>query len=87
MDSIVRNVGELSANERHVYESVFGLPLRDDQRVIVQLADADVSQIAPATNNGGDNLPPGYTIWADLSDAEIADLESAVLQRSDSRPI
>ena len=87
MDSIVRNVGELSDNERHLYESVLGLPLRDDQRVIVQLADADTPPVTPAAKNGGSTLPTEYAIWADLSDAEIVDLESVVLQRSESRPV
>lgn len=87
MDSIVRNVGELSDNERHVYESVLGLPLRDGQRVIVQLAEADVPSATQVAKNGTTTLPAEYTIWADLSDAEIVDLESVVLQRSDSRPV
>jgi hypothetical protein len=28
----------------------------------------------------------GYAIWAELSDEEIAELESAILDRSESRP-
>jgi hypothetical protein len=87
MDSIIRNVGDLSSNERHVYESVFGQPLRDDQQVIVQLVEFCVSDRVAATPNGADgNLTP-YAIWADLDDAEIGELESAILRRSDSRPI
>lgn len=86
MDSIVRNVTDLSADERHVYESVLGQPLRDDQQVIVRLVGTDVGQNTAATTNGADGLPDWCTIWADLSDAEIAELESAILQRSDSRP-
>lgn len=85
MDSIVRNVGELSSSERHVYESVLGQPLRNDQQVILQLVDG-VADSTDVNINGAEVLLAPYTIWGDLDDAEIADLESAVLQRSDSRP-
>ena len=84
MESAIRNVAELSADERHVYENVLGQPLRDDQRIIVQLLDG--GQIAPISINGPGELPDWCAIWADLSDEEIADLESAILERSDSRP-
>jgi hypothetical protein len=86
MDSVVRNVSDLSTDERHVYESVLGQPLRADQRVLVQLTDAGNAQPSPAAINGSGELTAWYTIWADLSDAEIRELESAVLQRSESRP-
>jgi hypothetical protein len=90
MDSIVRNVADLSPDERHVYEHALGQPLRADQRVIIQLANADVGQMSnaptPASPSGMDQLPDWCAIWADLSDEEIADLELAILDRSDSRP-
>jgi hypothetical protein len=87
MDSIIRNVGDLSSNERHVYENVFGQPLRDDQQVIVQLVESCAGDGIAASPRGVEgNLAP-YTIWADLDDAEIGELESAILQRSDGHPI
>jgi hypothetical protein len=87
MDSIIRNVGDLSSNERHVYENVFGQPLRDDQQVIVQLIECRTDDGIAAATNGAEASLALYTIWADLDDAEIGELESAILQRSDSRPI
>ena len=86
MDSIVRNVGDLSSNERHVYESVLGQPLRHGQRVIVQLVDNGTDANSSSSTNGAEGLLAQYTIWEDLDDSEIAELESAILQRSDSRP-
>jgi len=89
MDAIVRNVSDLTPDERHVYENVLGQPLRDNQRVLVQLVEdasrSDASQPSVLIN-GADDLPEWCTIWADLDDNEIAELESAILQRSDSRP-
>lgn len=87
MDSIIRTVGELSSNERHVYENVFGQPLRDDQQVIVRLVESCVNDRVATTPNGANGNLTSYAIWADLDDTEIGDLESAILQRSDSRPI
>jgi hypothetical protein len=87
MDSIIRNVGELSSNERLVYENVFGQPLRDGQKVVVQLIESCAGDGIAATTNGAEADLAPYIIWADLNDAEIGDLESAILQRSDSRPL
>jgi hypothetical protein len=87
MDSVIRNVGELSSNERDVYENVFGQPLRDDQKVIVQLIESCPGDGIAATTKGAEADLAPYIIWADLDDAEIGELESAILQRSDSRPL
>jgi hypothetical protein len=85
MDSVIRNVSDLSADERHVYEDVLGQPLRNDQQVVVQVVGTDAGQGAAKTN-GAENILANYAIWADLGDVEVADLEAAILERSESRP-
>ena len=85
MDSVIRNVSDLSSNERHVYENLLGQQLRDDQRIIVRLVEASTDDRVNSTPKGADvNLSPN-TIWAYLDDAKIGELESAILQRSDRR--
>jgi hypothetical protein len=37
MESIVRNVQDIEAAEKHLYEVVLGQPLRDDQQIIVRV--------------------------------------------------
>ena len=86
MESAFRNVVDLSADERQMYESVLGHPLRDDQRVIVQLDDLGAGRTVVSSPNGVGELPDWCAIWADLSDDEVADLETAILERSESRP-
>ncbi len=90
MTPIVRNVADLSADERCVYEHALGQPLRADQQVVIQVveatADAGSETSASIAANGSSQLPDWCAIWADLSDEQVADLESAVLDRSDSRP-
>jgi hypothetical protein len=85
MESFIRNVADLSANERHVYENLFGQPLQNHQQILVQLVNADQGKVALQGNCGANVLEP-YAIWAESSDDEIAELESAILDRSESRP-
>ena len=97
MDSISYSVTDLSADQRHAFEGVLGQPLRDDQRVIVQLVNPEgltpPADSMPLRNNTvtikreGDVgiLPDWCAIFADLSDEEMAELEAAILDRSDSR--
>jgi hypothetical protein len=97
MDSVARNVLDLTPLERHALEDVLGQPLRDEQRVIVQLVNPDgltpPADSMPLRDNTvtikreGDVgiLPDWCAIFADLSDEEMAELEAAILDRSDSR--
>jgi hypothetical protein len=39
MESISYSVTDLSADQRHVFEGVLGQPLRDDQRLVIQIAE------------------------------------------------
>ena len=94
MESISYSVTDLSADQRHAFEGVLGQPLRDDQRVVVQVADQPKSIVGGSdaelrtlqTTSHPHELPDWVTIFADLSDEEIAELESAILDRSASRP-
>ena len=83
MNSIVRMVTDLSADERHVYESVLGQPLQNDQKIILQLVSTEGN--GPSEVSSGPNALEPYAMWADLSDEEIAELESEIPIRSESR--
>jgi hypothetical protein len=52
MESISRNVGDLTATERQVYETVLGHRLRAGQQIVVQLLDVDANDVDA---NGGAN--------------------------------
>jgi hypothetical protein len=85
MDSVIRNVADLSADERHVYESAFGQALQNNQTIIIQLVNADDGNSTARVIGAAEVLEP-YAIWAEFSDEEIAELESEILDRSESRP-
>ena len=90
MSPIIRNVADLSADERNLYEQALGQPLSAHQQVVIQVVEAIIGVpngiLVRPDANGSDKLPDWCTIWADLSDKDIDDLESSVLDRSDSRP-
>ena len=47
MESIVRNVNEIEAAERQVYEQVLGQQLRDNQQVIIRVLTPGVMPDKP----------------------------------------
>lgn len=86
MECISYSVNDLSADQRHVFEGVFGQPLRSDQRVVVQLVDAseDATPLAQSNQSVDVGILPNWcAVLADLSDEEFAKVESAILTRAD----
>ena len=89
MESIEHNVGDFAADDRRVFEKVLGHKLQANQRVIIQLMDIDASK---TNGNSSQNHPSGtnlddWAIFQDLSDEEVAELESVILERSPGRDI
>jgi len=69
-----------------VYESVLGQPLQSDQKIVVQLVNAEEGKDALRYSRGSADVLAPYAIWAEFSDEEIAELESEILDRPESRP-
>jgi len=92
MESISRNVGDLTSTERQVYETVLGHQLHAGQQVIVQLIDIDASEAkaqsttSPQENgaqqNGDAKLPDWCDVYRGLSDKEVEEVEESILARS-----
>lgn len=79
MQAITRNITDLAADERNVLEGLVGSRLSDDQRVVVQVMDADEQE-----RPGPPRTIDDYAILADLDDATLERFDEA-LQRSPSR--
>jgi len=84
-----QNVGDFAADDLRVFEKVLGHKLQESQRVIIQVMDIRASK-----TNGSDsqNRPSGtnlddWAIFRDLSNEEVAELESVILERSPGRDI
>ena len=81
MDSIIRNVRDIDSRERQSLENVPGRPLKDNQRVIIQVVTVPVQlegDETPATK-----LPVWCDVYAGLTDEEIAEIEKIALSRAD----
>jgi len=94
MESISRNVSDLTSAERKVYETVLGHQLHAGQKIIVQLIDVDTSDAQVSTQpspflqgngspqNGNAKLPEWCNVFRGLSEQEVKDVEVSILARS-----
>jgi hypothetical protein len=80
MESISRTVHEFAAPQRQAIEQVLGHPLRDDQQVTISV-QPDIAA-APSAS-----VPKWLNLYAGLTDKEVSNLESAILQRDPSTRI
>ncbi|HEV2969807.1 MAG TPA: hypothetical protein VGY55_07440 [Pirellulales bacterium] len=87
MNEVTRSVAEIEPADRRALEHVFGLPLRDDQQVVVRVESRSVSE--EPTANGDQEaaddtiLPDWCNVYDGLSDDEIAAIEKVMLPRAD----
>ncbi len=92
MESIVRNVKDIQADDRRSLEHVVGQHLQDNQQVIIRVLTVSEAQAksagdAPASQPAFDVLPDWCDVYEGLSDEEIAEVEASVLDRSNwTRP-
>jgi len=90
MESITRNVRDISSDELRLYETVLGETLKENQQVIIQvisLGDQNQKAESPPEKQGDQAAAPfAFPDWCNvyegLSDEEIADIETVVLDRS-----
>ena len=86
METIKRNVRDFEANERGMFEHVFGRPLGDDQQLIIQVVaprkEHDDGEEDPCSTPPG-KLPDWCNVYEGLSDQQIAEVEAVILQRAD----
>jgi hypothetical protein len=87
MDEVTRNVAEIEPADRRALEHVFGLPLRDDQQVVVRVESRSVAEEPKANGDqeAGEDmaLPEWCNVYEGLPDDEIAAIERIMLPRAD----
>ncbi|MBI1812700.1 hypothetical protein HYR82_02880 [Candidatus Peregrinibacteria bacterium] len=90
MEKVIRNVGDIDRADRRALERLTGKPLAEGQQVIIQVMTvrAEPSQMPQSNHESeSDTLPAWCNVYAGLTDQEIADLESVILQRANlTRP-
>ena len=82
MEMIVRQVRELQDAERATMEHLVGHSLREDQQLVIQVVTLDVPSPTPPTSVVP-RLPAWTQVYGGLSDQEMAEVESVVLNRAD----
>lgn len=85
MESVIRNVRDIDTGERRALEHVLGQQLQENQQVIIQVVTLGIE---PEKHEDGESLrarqlPEWCEVYAGLSDEQVADAESVILQRSD----
>lgn len=84
MENIVRNVRDIDAGDRHALEHVVGQALRDNQRLVIQIAEIGVSQEAPVADGHPQQTLADWTrVYEGLSDEEIETIDKVVKTRAD----
>jgi hypothetical protein len=83
MERIVRNVRDIDAEDRPALEHVVGQALRDNQRLIIQVAEIDLGRDAGATDTRPPQTLADWTqVYEGLSDEEIATIDKIIKTRS-----
>ena len=83
MQSIVRNVRDISKDDLPVLEQVVGQTLRDDQRLIIQVDDVENGREGVATETRPTQTVGDWTsVYKGLNDAEVAALDTLIKTRA-----
>ncbi len=83
MESVTRNVRDISQQDKLVLEHVIGRQLAENQQVIIQVCNLklDANPNQPSENNGG-ALPDWCNVYAGLAEGQISALEDVILSRA-----
>jgi hypothetical protein len=85
METIVRNVRDLDQTDRSALERVVGRQLGESQQLVIQVVSAAVEPPAPPMAGG--QLPDWCDVYEGLSDAQIDDLDGAIVRDHSTRHV
>ena len=83
MESTVRNVRDIKSSERLVLEHVLGHQLKENQQVIIKVVDVGMEPSELRDEAAPNQLPARCSVYAGLTDDQIAEVEAVILQRAD----
>ncbi|HVA44898.1 MAG TPA: hypothetical protein VNH11_00805 [Pirellulales bacterium] len=85
METLVRDVRDLDQSDRSALERVVGHPLRECQRLVIQVMNSGVEE--PAAGTADDESPAWCDVYEGLSDSEIDNLDAAIVRTHSSRDV
>jgi len=86
VETIIRNVRDLDQTDRSVLERVVGHSLRESQQIVIQVTNA-ANEPTPTAEAGGNQLPAWCDVYEGLSDAQIDQLDQAIVRDRSSRDL
>jgi hypothetical protein len=78
VETLVRDVRDLSQDDRVALERLVGRQLHDTQRVIVEVVDVP----SPSTEPDSGEVPSWWDVYEGLSEEEVDRLDTAIRQRA-----
>jgi hypothetical protein len=83
MERIERNVRDIDQVDRHVLEHVVGQALRDNQRLIIQIAEVDLAHEIPDTDAQPPQTLADWTkVYDGLSDEQVEAVDKTIKTRA-----
>jgi hypothetical protein len=82
MEHIVRNVRDINGEDRHALEHVVGQALRDNQRLIIQIAEVDLAGETPANSQQPQTLADWTKVYEGLSDEQVENIDKIIKTRA-----
>ncbi len=84
METITKNVRDISLTDKLALEHVIGQPLAENQQLIIQICNLGLLQESAKTETQSHrSLPDWCNVYAGLSDEQVAEVEQTALQRAD----
>lgn len=83
METVIRNVGELSEAGRTAAEALIGHTLAGNQQLVIQIVPLEEKEAGQEPEIEQDRLPAWCDVYAGLSDERIGELERAISRRLD----
>ncbi len=83
MESITKNVRDISLPDRLALEHVIGQQLAENQQVIIQICSLNLRSVPETTETEPvQGLPDWCNVYAGLTDRQVEDVEQTALQRA-----
>jgi hypothetical protein len=83
MESIVRNVRDIDAEDRPALEHVVGRTLQDNQRLIIQVTEVETGRESPAADTRPVQTVDDWTkVYEGLSDEEVENIDKIIKTRA-----
>jgi hypothetical protein len=83
METIIKNVRDISLPDKLALEHVIGQQLAENQQVTIQICSLDLqTESAEAETESAHRLPDWCNVYAGLTEKQVEDIEQVVLQRA-----